>query len=382
MAKRGDLSRASSTTRDISQLEPDHPVRKLLARFRRISDDRNTALGPGGCDGRANNNGSLLGVGIGSSPNPSICVGGERKINSEGAINQLSPHTAAVSAVGGNVQRSASVGTKAPAQDSSSCNNQHAPLQATRSAEPMLNRQPPTAPETRRGSILRAQFQQQIQTRRDADTPPVEQSPPDSERDTERDTEREQDAESERQRGRDMSRANQPLASAHLYKKRMESMRRGAAWSSSGGEGSSGESSYAFNCEIVQSLRMMSAQLFELRDEWRREVGDLEARLERNDEQMHLLEELLSLILSSATAPPLYILSDSVRFIHLRVIVFLFTDPEPANNASDRRGNLMSEASSNLTLAVSEAPTLLSDRHDYEEVRCAVLSFFLSLSHV
>lgn len=42
----------------------------------------------------------------------------------------------------------------------------------------------------------------------------------------------------------------------------------------------------------------------------------------------------------------------------------------------------MSEASSNLTLAVSEAPTLLSDRHDYEEVLCAVLSLSLSLSHV
>ena len=290
-AKRGELSRASSTTRDISQLGPDHPVRKLLARFRRISDDRNTASGPDGSDARANN-GGLLGVAIGSSAGPGAGAGADRKNNSDGAINQLSPHTALSAAAslnaGANVQRSASVGTKGTGQES----DQHPPLQATRSAEPVLRRQPPIAPDAREGSIRHTQLQQQLLQLRDT---LVDQSPPDSERDTE------QDAENERGGGR---RGHQPLASssgsAHLYRKRTEIMRRGAAWSVSGGDGSSGDSSFAFNCEIVQSLRAISGQLFELRDEWRREVGDLEARLERNDEQMRLLEELVGLILSSA----------------------------------------------------------------------------------
>ena len=46
------------------------------------------------------------------------------------------------------------------------------------------------------------------------------------------------------------------------------------------------------------------------------------------------------------------------------------TDPAPVNNVdASRRNTLLSEdASSNLTLAVSEAPTLLSERHEYDEV--------------
>ena len=47
----------------------------------------------------------------------------------------------------------------------------------------------------------------------------------------------------------------------------------------------------------------------------------------------------------------------------------ILTDPAPVNNVdASRRNTLLSDGSSNLTLAASEAPTLLSERHDYDEV--------------